>query len=129
MKMMCSRGTNGGQGLSGQAGDHQRPQPIFKGRLSRQSSVGSASLSPESQPGIDAQLFDDFFGEADEHLIGIRQGLLRLESSVDKAEPELKIVKDLFQNFHSLKGISAIVGLRPAEAVAHATEDFFRLMK
>ncbi len=41
----------------------------------------------------------------------------------------MKVVKDLFQEFHSLKGISAIVGLRPAEAVAHATEDFLRLMR
>jgi two-component system chemotaxis sensor kinase CheA len=86
-------------------------------------------LNPETQPGIDAQLLDDFFGEADEHLVSIRQGLLRLEPSVDKAQPELKIVKELFQDFHSLKGISAIVGLRPAEAVAHATEDFLRLMR
>ncbi len=86
-------------------------------------------MSSELLPGLDAQLLDDFFAEADEHLVGIRQGLLRLEPSVDKAEPDMKVVKDLFQEFHSLKGISAIVGLRPAEAVAHATEDFLRLMR
>lgn len=86
-------------------------------------------MSQDSIPGLDAQLLDDFFAEADEHLVGIRQGLLRLEASVDKAEPDLKTVKDLFQEFHSFKGISAIVGLRPAEAVAHATEDFLRLMR
>ncbi len=86
-------------------------------------------MSHDSIPGLDAQLLDDFFAEADEHLVGIRQGLLRLEASVDKAEPDNKIVKDLFQEFHSFKGISAIVGLRPAEAVAHATEDFLRLMR
>jgi two-component system chemotaxis sensor kinase CheA len=86
-------------------------------------------LSSDSLPGLDAQLLDDFFGEADEHLIQIRQRLVRLEASVDKAEPDLKIVKELFQEFHSLKGISALVGLKPAEAVAHATEDFLRLMR
>jgi two-component system, chemotaxis family, sensor kinase CheA len=86
-------------------------------------------LSSDSLPGLDAQLLDDFFGEADEHLIQIRQGLVRLEASVDKAEPDPKIVKELFQEFHSLKGISALVGLKPAEAVAHATEDFLRLMR
>lgn len=80
-------------------------------------------------PGLDAQLLDDFFAEADEHLVGIRQGLLRLEASVGRAEPDMKVVKELFQEFHSFKGISAIIGLSPAEAVAHATEDFLRLMR
>jgi two-component system chemotaxis sensor kinase CheA len=86
-------------------------------------------LNPENSPGLDAQFLDDFFGEADEHLVQIRQALLRLETSVDKAEPDLKIIKDLFQDFHSFKGISAIVGLKPAELVAHAAEDFLRLMR
>jgi two-component system chemotaxis sensor kinase CheA len=35
----------------------------------------------------------------------------------------------LFQDVHSLKGISAIAGLGEAEALAHATEDLLRLMK
>lgn len=86
-------------------------------------------MNPENPPGLDAQFLDDFFGEADEHLVKIRQGLLRLETSVDKAEPDLKIVKELFEDFHSFKGISAIVGLKPAELVAHAAEDFLRLMR
>lgn len=79
--------------------------------------------------GLDSQLLDDFFGEADEHLMGIRQGLLRLEPSVGKAKPDLSVIKDLFQNVHSFKGISALVGLKPAEAVAHQTEDFLRLLR
>ncbi len=86
-------------------------------------------MSSAEAPGLDAQLLDDFFAEADEHLVGIRQGLLRLEPSVGKAEPELRVVKDLFQDFHSFKGISALVGLKPAEAIAHTTEDFLRLMR
>jgi two-component system chemotaxis sensor kinase CheA len=86
-------------------------------------------LSPENSLGLDAQFLDDFFGEADEHLVEIRQGLLRLEPSIGRAEPDLKIVKKLFQDFHSFKGISAIVGLKSAEGIAHASEDFLRLMR
>lgn len=86
-------------------------------------------MNPEIPTGLDAQLLDDFFAEADEHLIGIRQGLLQLEASVGKAEPDARIVGELFQDFHSFKGISAMVGLRPAEALAHATEDFLRLLR
>lgn len=86
-------------------------------------------MSSEVSPGIDAQLLDDFFAEADEHLVEIRKELIRLESSIDKAEPDLQVIKKLFQDFHSFKGISAIVGLKPAELVAHAAEDFLRLMR
>lgn len=86
-------------------------------------------MSTEKSSGLDAELLDDFFAEADEHLLGIRQELLQLEASVDKAQADPKIVEALFRNFHSFKGISAIVGLGPSEAVAHATEDFLRLMK
>ena len=74
-------------------------------------------------------MLDEFFGEADEHLVGIRQALLHLEASVGRAQPDTKGVEDLFLHIHSFKGISAIVGLAPAEAVAHATEDFLRLMR
>ena len=35
------------------------------------------------------------------------------------------MVNDLFRNFHSFKGISAI-WLRTAEELAHATEDYLR---
>ena len=86
-------------------------------------------MSAELPAGVSAQMRDDFLAEADEHLVGIRQGLLELESSVGKTQPDPKTVESLFLEFHSFKGISAIVGLASAEAVAHATEDFLRLMR
>jgi two-component system chemotaxis sensor kinase CheA len=86
-------------------------------------------VKAETPPGLDAQLLDDFFAEADEHLVNIRQGLLHFEDSVGKAQPDAKVVEELFREFHSFKGIAAIVGLGPAEAVAHATEDYLRLMR
>ncbi len=84
----------------------------------------------EARPGgLDAQLLDDFFAEADEHLVSIRKELLRLEASVGKAQPDATIVETLFGDFHSFKGISALAGLGAAEAVAHTAEDFLRLMR
>ena len=74
-------------------------------------------------------MLDDFFAEADEHLVGIRQALLHLDASVGKAQPDIKVIEELFLHIHSFKGISAIVGLASAELVAHATEDFLRLMR
>lgn len=73
-------------------------------------------------------MLDDFFAEADEHLLNIRQALLDSETVGGEAG-DPKMVADLFHNFHSFKGISAIVGLEPAEALAHAAEDLLRLMR
>ena len=86
-------------------------------------------MSEQTPSGLRAELLDDFFAEADEHLLGVRQGLADLEASVDKAQADPQIVESLFRNFHSFKGISGIVGLAPAEAVAHAAEDYLRLMR
>lgn len=84
----------------------------------------------EPRPGdFDPQLLDDFFAEADEHLLRIRVELERLESSVGKSQPDRAVVKELFGQFHSLKGICALIGLGPAEAVAHSSEDCLRLMR
>lgn len=86
-------------------------------------------MNAQNSSGLNKELLDDFFSEADEHLLGIRQALLQLEVSVGRNHADPKTIEDLFRNFHSFKGISAIVGLGPAEAVAHATEDFLRLLK
>jgi len=52
-------------------------------------------LNPERLTKLDPQLADDFLTEADEHLLGIRNGLLELESSVGKAQPDPVVVKEL----------------------------------
>lgn len=83
-------------------------------------------LNPDLNAGLHGDLLDDFFSECDEHLTHIRQVLVLLEPSIGKAEADQGIVQDLFRDFHSLKGISAIVGLRAAEDLAHCTEDYFR---
>ena len=83
-------------------------------------------MSNDFSPELQRELLDDFFSECDEHLTQIRQYLVKLEGSVGKAQPEVAVVEALFRNFHSFKGISAIVGLREAEQLAHATEDYLR---
>lgn len=83
-------------------------------------------MTPDVSPELQRELLDDFFTECDDHLAQIRQFLVQLEPSVGKAQPDLTVVEALFRNFHSFKGISAIVGLREAEELAHATEDYLR---
>src|SRR6185369_2566232 len=82
----------------------------------------SADFSPELQ----AELLNDFYSEADEHLKAIRDSVAALEDSAGRAQFDSSVLEVLFRSFHSFKGISAIMGLRPAESLAHVAEDYLR---
>ena len=71
-----------------------------------------------------ADVPDDYFAECDEHLAAARRGVLALRAWVDQPLADNEIVDDLFRAFHSIKGLSAMVGVRPAEQLAHGLEDF-----
>jgi two-component system, chemotaxis family, sensor kinase CheA len=83
-------------------------------------------MSSKFSAGLAGAFLDDFYTECDEHLTAIRDGLVTLEGSIGRAQPDPTAVEKLFRSFHSFKGNSAIVGLRPAEELAHAAEDFLR---
>ena len=66
------------------------------------------------------QFIDDYFAECEEHLVTIRRVLLSLEQrhTLDADEAQ-----DLARALHTIKGLSGMVGLAPAETIAHAMED------
>jgi two-component system, chemotaxis family, sensor kinase CheA len=72
---------------------------------------------------------DDYFAEADEHLTGARKAMLALEASMGQSAGEGAAIDELFRFFHSLKGISAMVELRPAEQLAHHLENYLRALR
>ena len=80
---------------------------------------------PEQHSPFAGGFMDDYFAEADEHLVDVRRELLRLEEALGGDLPPA-IVDELFRSFHSLKGISAMVELREAELVAHHMESCLR---
>jgi two-component system chemotaxis sensor kinase CheA len=73
-----------------------------------------------------AEFLDDYFAECDEHLTLVRRGLLALESFVGQPRLDRALLDELFRSFHSLKGISAMVGVREAEQLAHDMESYLR---
>jgi two-component system chemotaxis sensor kinase CheA len=85
-------------------------------------------VSTSSNEPLNPELLEDFYVECDEHLKSIREALSRFEPSIGKAQADATVVEELFRSFHSFKGISAIVGLRTAEELAHAAEDYLRLL-
>jgi len=71
---------------------------------------------------------DDYFAEADEHLLAIRRSLLMLDG-VERPNPASSVLEELFRSCHSLKGISAMVELREAEVLAHHMESCLRAIR
>lgn len=72
------------------------------------------------QPGD----LDDYLTECDEHLSVIRNVLLDLEVSRDLAATSRDKLDTLFRGFHSIKGLSGMVGARAVENVAHELEAY-----
>ena len=71
---------------------------------------------------------DDYFAEADEHLLAIRRCLLMLDG-VERPDPSSALLEELFRSCHSLKGISAMVELHEAEVLAHHMESCLRAVR
>src|SRR5580765_5961896 len=75
-----------------------------------------------------AGFMDDYFAEAEEHMIAVRRGLLAVEDALG-SDPPPGVLEELFRSFHSLKGISAMVELREAELLAHEMETCLRAVR
>ena len=84
-------------------------------------------MNSDLPQGLRRELLDDFYAECDEQLSAIRTCLTDLEAA-DLAHPPVAVTEALFRNLHSLKGNAAIVGLREAETLAHAAEDYLRAL-
>src|SRR5215510_12719964 len=75
------------------------------------------------------QFLDDYFAESEEHLTSARRMMLAVESSGPNRPVDTKLLDELLRNFHSLKGLSAMVGLEEATQLAHHMEDYLRELK
>ena len=84
-------------------------------------------MSGQDRPFADS-FMDDYFAEADEHMVAVRRVLLSLERVPGSTLPPAAL-EDLFRSFHSLKGISAMVELREAELLAHHMESVLRAVR
>ena len=88
-----------------------------------------STSNPDNHSEFFAQFLDDYYAECDEHLTLVRRNLLALESQVGQARVEQALLDELFRSFHTLKGISAMVGLGAAEQLAHHMESYLRALR
>lgn len=79
-------------------------------------------------PDLRGEFLDDFYTECDELLGHVRTQLTQLDAACRSNRTDPVALEALYRHIHSLKGISAMVGLREAEQLAHAAEDLLRLL-
>ncbi|MDI3287943.1 chemotaxis protein CheW [Polyangium sp. 15x6] len=77
--------------------------------------------------GFDASEFlAGYLVEAEEHLSASTMNLLAVEASLRKGENNPRAVRELFRSLHTVKGLSAMVGVEPIVDIAHAMETVLR---
>src|SRR5689334_1143311 len=85
--------------------------------------------TPDNRGEFFDQFLDDYYAECDEHLFSIRRSLVALEEEVDSRSLDRAVLDNLFRSFHTLKGISGMVGLGAAEQLAHYLESYLRELR
>jgi two-component system chemotaxis sensor kinase CheA len=76
---------------------------------------------------VDLQEFRSaYLAEADEHLGIANAKLLAIEEALKRGENDPRAVRDLFRALHTIKGLSAMIGVEPVVAIAHRMETVLR---
>lgn len=68
-----------------------------------------------------------YVAEVDEHLQSAGALLLEIEAALRRGEQHPRAVRDLFRSLHTVKGLSAMVGVEPVVTIAHRVESLLRL--
>lgn len=76
-----------------------------------------------------SEFLADYFVECDEHLSIARRSVLTLEASLKQSKVDRGLLNELFRSFHSLKGLSAMVGFHEAEQLAHHLESYLGIVR
>jgi chemotaxis protein histidine kinase CheA/ActR/RegA family two-component response regulator len=70
-------------------------------------------------PAVDDDMIELFFDEATERLDALAGKLVEIERRPGDGE----LLREVFRDMHTVKGSSAMVGLKPVNDLAHAAED------
>jgi len=84
---------------------------------------------PEASEEFFAQFLDDYYAECEEHLDVVRHTLLALSGYVGQPQVDRSLIDELFRRFHTLKGLSGMVGVKEAERLAHQMESYLRALR
>jgi two-component system chemotaxis sensor kinase CheA len=69
---------------------------------------------------------EDCYAECEEHFVIIRRDLLALEKMMATQQFDQNIIQELFRSYHTLKGLTGMIGQSQAEKLAHLQESFLK---
>ncbi|MEO8874753.1 MAG: chemotaxis protein CheW [Polyangiaceae bacterium] len=72
------------------------------------------------------EFWSAYLAEVEEQQQSANVKLLEIESSAREGKMNPRAVRDLFRALHTIKGLSAMVGVEPAVAIAHRMEGILR---
>lgn len=102
------------------------PAPIAETpTTSAREATEHAAQGEAPEEPFDAELAQEFVSEAKQYLEGAEAALLRLESSPSDQES----IGTVFRCFHTIKGVSAFLGLPTVTALAHQAETLLSRMR
>ena len=67
-----------------------------------------------------------YLAEVEEHLTSAGKNLLAVESALERGESRPRAVRELFRSLHTIKGLSAMVGVEPVVDLSHEMEAVLR---
>ena len=84
-------------------------------------------MSADSERRFFDEFIDEYFAECEEHLNSARKLMLQLEAATPSSKETL--LDDLLRDFHSMKGLSAMVGMEEVTQICHHAEEYLRKLK
>ncbi|HYP89833.1 MAG TPA: Hpt domain-containing protein, partial [Polyangiaceae bacterium] len=73
-----------------------------------------------------AEFVSAYVAEAEEHLVVANTHLLATEAALRQGEANLRGVREVFRALHTIKGLSAMVGVEPVVVLSHRMEALLR---
>ena len=73
-----------------------------------------------------AEFLTAYLAEVDEQITMAKARVLAIEASHRKSETNPRAVRDMFRSLHTIKGLSAMVGIEPVVGIAHRMEAVLR---
>jgi CheY-like chemotaxis protein len=67
--------------------------------------------------------------ECEEHLFLVRRHVLAIEAQIGAGSIDVGLLDELFRSFHTIKGISGMVGFTEVEQLAHSIESMLRSLR
>jgi len=71
---------------------------------------------------------EDCYEECEDHFKVIRRNLLELEKFIDSKMIDQQVLDELSRSFHTLKGLTGMIGQRDAEKLAHLQENILNVL-